>query len=270
MATYAIGDVQGCFDALQALLLKIHFDPTQDVLWFCGDLVNRGPDSLQTLRFVKSLEKKIVVLGNHDLHLLAVAYGTQPQNAGDTIDDILQAPDGEELLTWLRQQPLFYQDEGLNFNLVHAGIPPQWTLSQTLCYAQEVQSVLASNQFTAFIKHMYGNEPLQWSSELQGWDRLRYITNALTRLRFCTPQGQLDLVTKEGIDKQLPGYLPWFAIQERCHRQDNIVFGHWASLLAQVTTPHVFALDAGCVWGGSLLALRLEDQRRYSVLCQSC
>lgn len=263
MATYAIGDVQGCYDELQAVLQVCQFDPANDSLWFVGDLVNRGPKSLETLRFVKSLANKQVVLGNHDLHLLTVAYGAQAKRPEDTIDDVLNAPDREELLTWLRQQPLFYHDA--KFTMVHAGIPPQWHCKEAARYAAEVQQVLSGDDFKDFLSHMYGNQPDQWSEDLTGWDRLRFITNALTRLRFCTMEGQLDLVTKAGLQEQQPHYLPWFKVPNRKHKQNTILFGHWAALQAQVDEPHVFALDAGCVWGGNLLALRLEDLTRYSV-----
>ena len=266
MSTYAIGDVQGCFDELQAVLNLFHFNPKKDMLWFVGDLVNRGPNSLETLRFIKSLPNRRIVLGNHDLHLLAVAYGAQEQKPEDTIDDVLAAPDRDELLTWLRKQPLLYQNS--NYVMVHAGIPPQWTCAQAAQYAEEVQQVLANDKFKDFLMHMYGNQPDRWSDDLIGWDRLRFITNALTRLRFCTIEGQLDLQTKTVLQKQHSDYFPWFKIANRKHQKDNILFGHWAALKANVDEAHVFALDAGCVWGGNLLALCLEDQTRYSVPCK--
>ena len=266
MATYAIGDVQGCYDELQSLLSSFQFDEQRDTLWFTGDLVNRGPQSLQTLEFVYRLPNKVVVLGNHDLHLLAVAAGVWTPHESDTFDEILQADDREKLLHWLCQQPLFHYDDTLNFCLVHAGLPPQWTCEQAIALATEVHQILKGDQVSDFLAHMYGNEPTCWSDDLSGWDRLRFITNAFTRMRYCTACGELDLVTSS--NNAPAGFMPWFKVPQRRHQHEHICFGHWASLKAEVNEPQVYALDAGCVWGGQLMALRLEDLKRFSVPCQ--
>lgn len=265
MATYAIGDVQGCFDELQALLTKINFNPTQDTLWFVGDLVNRGPQSLATLRFIKNLPHCKVVLGNHDLHLLAMAYGRSYHS--HTLDEILQAADRDELIHWLRQQPLLHYDAKLNYVMVHAGIPPQWDLLLAKQCALELQTALQSAQVSDLLKHMYGDEPVQWRDDLQGWERLRFITNAFTRMRFCTRDGKLDFHYNGKIGKQPHELIPWYQIPERRNKDLNIIFGHWAALQGKVDEPNVFALDTGCVWGNSLTAMRLEDQKIFNTPC---
>lgn len=267
MAHYCIGDIQGCFSELMSLLEQIKFDPQQDVLWFTGDLVNRGPQSLEVLRFVKSLGKQaITVLGNHDLHLLAVANGKATTKPFDTLDSILQADDCEELCHWLRQQPLIHHQFG--YTLVHAGLPPQWDLIQALQYAREVETILRhEEQYQDFLAHMYGNEPSCWDEALTGNDRFRVITNYLTRLRFCSSNGAIELVMKGEANTSLPGYLPWFKIPHRKTQNLNILFGHWAALKGQVDEPGVFALDTGCIWGNCLSAMRLEDGQRFSTDC---
>lgn len=268
MSHYAIGDVQGCFTDLQALLKKIDFDPNKDTLWFTGDLVNRGPQSLEVLRFVKSLgEKAITVLGNHDLHLLAVAASKQQQKKQDTLDEILNASDGKELCDWLRQQPLLHHDAILNYTLVHAGLAPQWNLAQALSYAHEVEIVLRSNNDKIFFEHMYGDQPDCWQNDLTGWDRLRTITNYLTRLRFCTINGKIDFLQKESAESCDKNYLPWFKVPQRATQNLNIIFGHWAALNGNTNTENIFALDTGCVWGSCLTAMRLEDRKKFSVFC---
>ena len=268
MSHYAIGDVQGCYSQLLVLLKKINFDPSKDKLWFTGDLVNRGPQSLQVLRFVKSLgEKAITVLGNHDLHLLAIAAGKQQQKKQDTLDEILNAPDCKELCDWLRQQPLIHHDEKLNYTLVHAGLAPQWDLEQALRYAHEVETVLRNENYKIFFEHLYGNQPDCWQNTLTGWDRLRVITNYLTRLRFCTTDGKMDLKQKESAESIDKNYLSWFKIPQRANKNLNIIFGHWAALNGNATTENIFALDTGCVWGNCLTAMRLEDKQKFSVLC---
>lgn len=267
MATYAIGDIQGCFDQLQALLDKIEFRRERDRLWFAGDLVNRGPKSLETLRFIRDLgDAAVAVLGNHDLHLLAVAGGHVQPRRRDHLDDVLQAPDREALLEWLRHCPLLHHDAGSGYTLVHAGLPPQWDLQQAQACAQEVETTLHGTDCQAFFAHMYGNEPDQWSESLRGWERLRFITNCLTRLRYCDLDGRLHLGASGPPGSQPPGYLPWFEVPGRASASMHIVFGHW-STLGPRNDPGIYPLDTGCVWGAQLTALRLEDRRLFSVPC---
>lgn len=263
MSTYAIGDLQGCYDELQQLLQKINYDPNKDQLWFAGDLVNRGPKSLETLRFIKNLTHAVTVLGNHDLHLLAIANG-HPYN-NHTLYEILQAEDREELIEWLRRQPLLHYDAKLGVVMTHAGIPPQWNLEQAQHYAAEVESVLRSDHYSLFLKHLYSDTPIVWRPDLSGWDRLRFIIDALTRMRFCNTQGHLDLNAKGGLDAQPQGYMPWFRVPNRATANLKIVFGHWAALEGETHTPNVFALDTGCVWGRYLSALRLDDEQWFRV-----
>ena len=263
MATYAIGDIQGCFDEFQNLLKLINFGKN-DQLWLCGDLVNRGPKSLQTLRFIKELGDQVhCVLGNHDLHLLAVHYDVARKKKGDTLDDILNAPDRKELMYWLQQQPLLHTDPALNFTMVHAGIPPGWTIKSAKKRAQEVESILRSSNAHTFFEHMYGNKPAKWSADLKGWKRLRTITNYLTRMRFCTPKGRLEFASKGGLETQPDGFLPWYKHTHRKTAGENIVFGHWAALQGATDTHKAYALDTGCIWGLQLTALRLDDLSYY-------
>ena len=258
MATFAVGDIQGCYDDLQRLLERIDFDPTEDVLWFTGDLVNRGPRSLETLRFVKSLgERAVCVLGNHDLHLLAVAAGTAKLGKNDTLDEVLSAADRDELLVWLRHRPLLHHDAGLGYTLIHAGLPPQWDLGQAGACARELEGVLRGEGYVEFFRHMYGDEPRRWSPVLRGMERLRFIVNCYTRLRYCNAAGDLDLRSKGAPGSQPTGYLPWFAVPNRVSRGLHLLFGHW-STLGEVRDENVHALDTGCVWGGRLSALRLD------------
>lgn len=266
MASYAVGDIQGCFSELQALLKLIQFNPQHDTLWITGDLVNRGPQSLEVLRFVKALgERAIVVLGNHDLHLLAVACGQQTLQKSDTLAEIINAPDGQAYCAWLRQQPLIHYDQG--YVLVHAGILPQWTLQDALNHAREVEKILRSDKYPELFRHMYGDVPNQWSEQLTGWERVRMILNVFTRMRFCDTQGTLDL-SEKGLPSAPPsGFMPWFKIPSPAHKDLKIIFGHWAALNGQADEPHVYALDTGCAWGNCLTALRLEDGRRFSVPC---
>lgn len=268
MATYAIGDVQGCLEPLECLLKKINFKPGKDQLWFAGDLINRGPDSLATLRLLYKLRDSItLVLGNHDLHFLAVYYGLRKAGKNDTLDALLVAPDRADLVYWLRQQKLVHHDPQLGFTLVHAGIPPQWTLTDALARAQEVEQVLQSDSPELLLAHMYGNTPAVWHDDLQGAERLRVITNYFTRMRFCSAQGQLELDTKESAAAAPTGFAPWFSLAGRKMRNDNIIFGHWAALEGKANTKHIFALDTGCVWGGELTALRLDDGVFFSCNC---
>jgi bis(5'-nucleosyl)-tetraphosphatase (symmetrical) len=266
MATYAIGDIQGCLPQLKCLLQKISFDPDQDTLWLAGDLINRGSDCLGTLRFLYSLRNNIVcVLGNHDLHLLAVAYGQRKINRGDTLADIIAADDREPILHWLRQQPLVHHDSKLGFTMVHAGIPPIWSVEQSLKKSREVELFLQSDNFKFFLKNMYGNTPNRWDENLKGIDRLRVITNYFTRMRFCNSDSELELTTKNS--KAPIGYQSWFTIENRAASNDKIIFGHWAALKGCTGTDNTYAIDTGCVWGGKLSALRLEDKTLFSCDC---
>lgn len=266
MSTFVIGDVQGCYDQLVKLLTTIHFEPEKDTLWFTGDLVNRGPKSLEVLRFVCNLPSAITVLGNHDLTLLALAY-TDLSITNHTLDAILAAHDREELLTWLRHQPLIYEDKTFNTVLVHAGIPPQWTLSQAKLHAAEVELCLRSDQFKELLRHLFGNSPNFWEPTLTGWDRYRFIINALTRMRFCDAHGRIDL-TYKGDLASAPAHLkPWYKVMQRTNNDPVVLFGHWAALTGEVDVPCATGLDTGCYWGGTLTALRLEDRKRFTVSC---
>ncbi len=265
MSIYVVGDIQGCFDPLIRLLEKVNFNSNQDSLWSTGDLVNRGPQSLEVLRFVKSLKYSQVVLGNHDLHLLAVLSGQSSVKNHDTFDSILNASDKEELGIWLRHRPLLHHDSILDVTLVHAGLPPQWDLSKAQECADELSAVLKSSDYAEFFAHMYGDMPTRWNDELKGWDRLRVIANCLTRLRFCDSEGNLDLHTKGNIPKE--GYFPWFKISQRRSKDLKILFGHWAALAGKTENPKAIALDTGCVWGRCLTAMRLEDGKRFAVNC---
>ncbi len=272
-----IGDVQGCLPALRALAEKI---PGAGLaagqgaaggvgapahLFFTGDLVNRGPQSLETLRFVRALgERATVVLGNHDLHLLAVATGARPAHRSDTLAAILAAPDRAELLDWLRTRALaHFEDDHL---LVHAGVLPQWSAERTVTLAAEVEAVLRGPDWIDFLHEMYGNEPAAWSDELRGVARLRVIVNALTRLRFVTPEGTMDFTVKEGVAASPAGFLPWFEVPGRRTAEVTVIFGHW-SMLGLVNRPKLIGLDTGCVWGGSLSAIRLADRAVFQVPC---
>ena len=267
MTTYAIGDLQGCFRELEHLLETLNFDPNTDRLWLAGDLVNRGPESLEVLRFAASLGDRVrCVLGNHDLHLLAVAYAGARLKRSDTLQPILDAPDRDALLDWLRHQPLCHYDAGLGYVMTHAGIPPIWTLEAALGYAREVEQVLQGPDCTGYFEQMYGNKPAKWSDDLKGYDRLRAITNYFTRMRFCTPKGKLDFDTKEGLDQCPEGFAPWFRYPRKVQAQ--IIFGHWAALEGQVDAEGVHGLDTGCIWGGSLTALNLSNGEKTQVPSQ--
>ena len=256
MTTYAIGDVQGCFASLNDLLDKIHFKPDQDRLWFTGDLVNRGPQSLEVLRFVMGLgDQAITVLGNHDFHLLAIAAGHSTQQKHDTLEAVLAAPDRDQLLDWLRRRPLLHRDDALGYILVHAGITPQWSLTEAQQRAKEVETVLRSDQLDSFLANMYGNQPDYWQDDLSGWDRLRFITNVFARIRFCDAEGRLDMHQKGAPGKQPQGLLPWFNLRQA--ESNTIIFGHWSTLDAQQRVG-MLSLDSGCLWGGQLTAARLK------------
>ena len=269
MAVYAIGDVQGCFTALLALLDRLHFDRTCDRLWFVGDLVNRGPQSLEVLRFVKALgDSAVTVLGNHDLHLLAVAYGHGRVKPKDTFTDILAAPDRDDLLTWLRHRPLLHHDAIFGMTLLHAGVPPQWTLAMAQVYAAEVEAVLRGPDYSLFLKNLDGPASDQRITASGTWEWLRYITHCLTRLRFCDADGRLNDEATGPPGSQHPPYLPWFAFPQRASADLNIVFGHWSSL-GLYHAPGVYGLDTGCVWGGALTALCLETREHVKVQCDT-
>jgi bis(5'-nucleosyl)-tetraphosphatase (symmetrical) len=269
MAVYAVGDLQGCLEPLQCLLEHVNFDPARDQLWLVGDLVNRGPQSLETLRFLYSMRNCVTcVLGNHDLHLLAASRNIERLKKGDTLRAILEAPDCDELLQWVRQQKLLHYDAQRNVAMVHAGIPPQWSLKKALKYAAEVEAALHDDGlYQPFLEGMYGNEPNKWESELHGVTRLRVITNYFTRMRFCTSDGKLDLKGKEGIDTALPGYAPWFKHKERKTRDVKIIFGHWAALEGRCDEPDVYALDTGCVWGSAMTMFNVDTFERYLCDC---
>jgi bis(5'-nucleosyl)-tetraphosphatase (symmetrical) len=262
MATYAIGDVQGCADELDALLSMLPFDRARDRLWFVGDLVNRGPKSLAALRRVHALgERAVVVLGNHDFHLLRLAEGHARSRADDTLDEVLAAPDAPRLLDWLRHRPLLHAEGG--YAMVHAGLLPQWSIEKARALAREVQSALSGPRYREFLRELYGAEPRAWRDDLAGWDRLRVIVNAMARLRFCTPSGEMDVEAK-GSDAP-PGYRPWFEL--RPAGEAAIICGHWSALGLKLTEK-LAALDTGCVWGGSLSALCLEDRRLFQLPCR--
>lgn len=265
MTTYAIGDVQGCHGRLEALLEKIDLiDPGARFI-FVGDLVNRGPASLSTLRKVRALgDHTRILLGNHDLHLLAVAHGIRKPHRSDTLDDILNAPDCKDLLDWLRRQPLALLESG--HLLVHAGVVPQWTAQQAIDLAHEVETVLRGPDWLVFLKAMYGNTPARWDDALTGADRLRCIVNALTRIRFCTADGTMDFVTSKGTETTLPGHMPWFDVPGRKSEDTTVVFGHW-STLGLIMRPNLISLDTGCLWGGKLTAVCLEDRSVVQVDC---
>jgi bis(5'-nucleosyl)-tetraphosphatase (symmetrical) len=265
VATYAIGDVQGCFEELTALLEAIGFDRNSDLLWFVGDLVNRGPASLATLRFVRDLgERALTILGNHDLHLLAVAHGFAKARADDTLAEVLAAPDRDSLLEWLRYRPMLHV--GADHVLVHAGLLPQWEIAEAKALAEEVETELQGPRHREFLSRLYGSRPDRWSEGLRGIDRLRIIVNAMTRLRFCTAEGVMEFSSKGESEAGPPGYLPWFEIPGRKSANHTVVCGHWSALGLRIA-PNLIALDSGCVWGGALSAIRLEDRRVYQVPC---
>lgn len=266
MATYAIGDIQGCYDSLQRLLERCAFDPATDRLWLVGDLVNRGPKSLATLRLIKSLgPAALTVLGNHDLYLLMVAEGgAKFRGKDDTLQEILDAPDCAELLDWLRHQALCHT-EG-EYCLVHAGLLPQWTASRARELAREVEITLQGPDFREFILNLWGSEPAGWSDNLSGWARLRVIVNAMTRMRFCTLDGVMEFKVKGKLSNAPAGHVPWFDLPDRKSVKSVLVTGHWSALGLKVT-PNLLALDSGCLWGGHLTAVRLEDRQVFQVDC---
>ncbi|MDD2546389.1 MAG: symmetrical bis(5'-nucleosyl)-tetraphosphatase [Burkholderiaceae bacterium] len=275
MALYCIGDIQGCHDALERLLSEIGFSPSRDTAYLLGDLVNRGPGSAAVLRRCMAQDGALqVLLGNHDLHLLAAAHGARKPSRRDTLADVLEAPDRAVLLDWLRQQPLARQHThgGETLLMVHAGVLPQWSAADTLARAGEVQALLRSPDLPRFLHQMYGNQPDQWRDDLSGLERLRVIVNALTRLRFCSPEGRMDFESTESASAAPDGLLPWFDAPKRQTAGGLVAFGHW-STLGWLNRPHLLGLDTGCVWGGCLSAVRfgrtLAEREHLQVHCEA-
>ena len=270
MSTYAIGDIQGCYSELQNLLNEINFDERKDELWFTGDLVNKGPKSLQTLRFIKALGVNAkITLGNHDLHLLAVAKNIRPLLKKDTIQEILAADDVEELIDWLKSRPLLITDDNLNFTMVHAGLPPQWSLENAKEFAKECELILQSEKINKLLAEMYGDTPNIWSDSLQDYAKQRFIINCFTRIRFCNSDGMLDFDTKVAPGKQNTSLIPWYSLPNRKTKDNKIIFGHWSTVHIgnekNFKQYNVYPIDTGCLWGGRLTAMRLEDEKIFSV-----
>ena len=265
MAIYAIGDLQGCYQSFRQLLDLVQFDPSNDQLWLVGDIVNRGPDSLVLLRFLKQAGNSTkIVLGNHDLHLLMVAEGLAKTSAGDTLQAILDAPDRDELLHWLRHQSLLHTEN--DFVMVHAGLLPTWTVKQARQLASEVEFALRHENFHEVFARLYGNLPNHWDDNLAGYERLRLIVNAMTRMRVCTSDGLIDF-TYKGKEAHIPaGHMPWFDVPSRASQHATIVCGHWSALGLKVRED-LIALDTGCLWGGNLTAIRLGDRKIFQVPC---
>jgi bis(5'-nucleosyl)-tetraphosphatase (symmetrical) len=267
MAIYALGDVQGCYAALTCVLRKVGFDAGRDQLWFAGDAVNRGPESLEVLRFVRSLGPSArLVLGNHELHLLAVAAGVRRLRSSDTLGALLAAPERAELLEWLSQQPLLHVDPALGYCMAHAGIPPHWELAQAIAYAREAQSWLGPDRIAA-VAGACAAEPDELTEQLSPALRARVIVSYFTRMRVCTAEGRLDYSFKGVAADCPPGFAPWFAHPGRKTRAQRLIFGHWAALDGKADAANVFALDTGCAWGRSLTSMRLGDEQRFSCAC---
>ena len=266
MPIYAIGDVQGCADDLRCLLDKLNFTPSRDELWFAGDLVNRGPESLEALRLVKSLNAR-VVLGNHDLHLLACYYSDHHElKQKDTLREIFTAEDRDDLMSWLIRQPLLFADEQRDVVMTHAGLPHIWSVSEARGYSREVEAVLQGPDRIPFFDHMYGNSPSLWNEALKGTERWRAITNYLTRMRFIKESGELDFKAKESLDSAPEGFQPWFKLPRR--ESTRIYFGHWAAIQGNTDSGQMIALDTGCVWGGELTAVNVDTGERIACDCQ--
>lgn len=261
MAVYAIGDIQGCFDPFRQLLDKINFDPQKDHLWLTGDLVNRGPESLKTLRFIKTIDQAVTtVLGNHDLHLLALHFEASPLDEKSIwLEEILNAHDRESLMEWLRNKPLTHYDKKNNRFLVHAGIYPNWTIDQASSYAREVESLLSGNECKTLMKNMYGNTPIIWSERLKGMDRYRFIINTFTRMRMLKNNNELEFQHKAEITSNTQDLMPWFEIKDNQWKNTLIVFGHW-SALGLMVKPKFICLDTGYVWGRDLTAINLDKK----------
>ena len=263
MSHYVVGDIQGCYAEFRQLLDLIAFDPARDRLWLVGDLVNRGPDSLSVLRTVMQFgDAAVTVLGNHDFHLLTVAAGHRRPHHSDTLTPILTAPDRDDVLAWLRHRPLVVRDGDLL--MVHAGLLPSWTTATALMLSREVEAMLASDDHDDFLRHLYGDRPARWNDRLTGYDRLRVVVNACTRLRFCAIDDTMDFAEKRGPAHTPAGFLPWFSHAERRSADSTILCGHW-STLDLMLAPNVLMLDSGCLWGGVLTAIRLDDRRVFQV-----
>jgi bis(5'-nucleosyl)-tetraphosphatase (symmetrical) len=268
MPTYAVGDVQGCYDELDALLTRIEFDPRRDRLWLVGDLVNRGPKSLEVVRRVKALgDAAVTVLGNHDLHFLAIRYGGHEPKAADTFSELLTADDADEICEWMRGFPLLVHDEQLGYAMSHAGIPHIWDLEQAQAHAREVEEVIRGDGCREYFAGIYGNEPACWTEDLRGLDRWRIITNYFTRMRLVNEQGCLDLAYKGELGGAPAGWYPWYELRAQNPLPEKILFGHWAALGGRINRPDVIALDTGCVWGGELTAMCLESGGLISIPC---
>jgi bis(5'-nucleosyl)-tetraphosphatase (symmetrical) len=271
MSTYVVGDIQGCYKPLRQLLKFVKFSPASDSLWCVGDLINRGPQSLDTLHYLQDLGDAVkIVLGNHDLHFIAINEGRAPSRNKDTLEGLLRAPDCQALSDWLRHQPLAHYDSvdtryGLkNFLMIHAGVAPMWSLQDTLNYAAEVEFALQGPKYRKFLRAMYGDLPARWHNGLHGMERLRVITNYLTRIRFCNAIGTMRLNVKEGLWAAPRGFKPWY-YYERITPRASILFGHWAALEGRTDRNDVHALDTGYVWGRELTLMRLEDMQRYYI-----
>jgi len=271
MSTYVIGDIQGCYDELQQLLKTIHFSIDKDQIWFTGDLVNRGPKSLAVLRFVRDLgDNAITVLGNHDLHMLAIVHDTQTQRPSDTLNDVIAGHDKWQLMDWLREQPLMHTSKNGSHVMVHAGIYPMWTIDEAKTYAKEAEKALQKDNFIVYLKEMYGNQPTIWSESLSGWQRLRFITNCFTRMRFCTKEFALDMTASVTPGEQHTDLQPWYKLPNRIKQAEHIYFGHWSTLGANkkiIPGKNIVCLDTGCLWGDRLTALRIEDQQIFQTPC---
>ena len=269
MAIYVIGDIQGCYKSLKKLIKGIRFNAGRDQLWFCGDLVNRGPQSADVLRYIMDLgDSAKCVLGNHDLNLLAVAYGSRVNKISDTLDNILDARDSSEMLDWLRHRPLFYRSKEYQACIVHAGIYPAWSIDKTKKLAEEVQSVLRKGDYKKFLVKMYGSYPVYWDKSLQGWDRLRFITNVLTRMRYLDSSGALDLDIKCTPGKQPSGFQPWYSVKSKRKAPWRVFYGHWSTLGLHWQN-NAICLDSGCLWGGKLTAVRI-DTPKLQFISHSC
>lgn len=270
MANILVGDIHGCYDPLRRLLDQVKFDANQDTLWLTGDLVARGPHSLEVLRFARALGDKCrISLGNHDLHLLALYANISKAKPKDRLTALLTAPDVTELMDWIRTRPLLQHDPHLKLVMVHSGISPQWNLQQAITYAKEVENVLHGKDYLAFIKEMYADTPVYWSPQLTGTPRLRYITNAFTRMRYCYKDGHLDFDCKERPGKASHVLTPWFLLKNQLPSDYSLVFGHWAALMGKNIPLPFYGLDTGCCWGGYLTALRFEDKHTFTQDCNN-
>ena len=267
MAHFIIGDIQGCFDELLSLLKKIQYNENDDELWFCGDLINRGPKSIEALEFIISCKNTKVVLGNHDIHFLAMAKANRNAFPSDTLEPLLNHPNTQTWCEWLLKQPLLHFSKDFNITMVHAGILPCWTIEQAQSYASEVETILQSDDCTPLLDALFGNEPISWSENLTGMERLRFITNVLTRMRFCVDEKTLELNCKLPVGEQPKHLRPWF---DFTNFDTPIYFGHWAALGGISNTKNIHATDTGCVWGRELTAIRLEDNERFSVPAKRC